>query len=85
MIKFGSEWLRDTDEIYKSDRHFYMIFNSWFNDNQKEAMLYIRTNFNSMGLLDAKKLIKYTIVEYEENNIKNRLKYILEQHPELII
>ncbi len=85
MLRFGGEWIEHKKELYASDKHFYRVFNSWYNGSQKEAVLYLRHNFDSMGMMDAKKLIINTVSEYDEKYIKGRLAYISEQSPELII
>lgn len=85
MLRFGGEWLEHKDKLYKSDKHFYRVFNSWFNGSKKEAVLYLRHNFDFMPMMDAKKLIVNTVSEYDESYIKGRLAYIEEQSPESII
>ena len=85
MIRLGGEWQEHKKTLYDSDKHFYRVFSAWFDGRKKEAVLYLRNNFDSMPMMDAKKLIVDTVGKYDEKYIKGRLAYISEQSPELII
>ena len=72
-------------ELFASDKHFYKVFSLYYNDQKKDAVIYLRNHFNSIPMMDAKKIIVDITSSYEEKMIKGRLAYIAEQHPELII
>lgn len=85
MLRFGGNWIEHREKLYASDRHFYMVFSAWFDGRQKEAVMYIQNNIDSMPIMDAKKLIVDIVGTYAESHIKGRLDYIEEQFPESIV
>ena len=85
MLRFGGNWVEYKEALFASDRHFYMVFSAWFSGRQKEATIYLRNNFGSMPMMDAKKLIVDIVGTYSVSHIKGRLEYIEEQSPESII